>query len=174
MQRKLMVMMAASAMLSGCGDSGAALYTLEPGMWRTEVQLLTPIGNMMSPAERAAMDPAEFATMQAQMSRPQIVEAGECRVATPVRLQGLLASARLARAPSSGCDSTSHEMRADGFRLAMSCQANDGPVSVVLDGQVSPGRVATDMQWQAAPQQGQPNPPAMRIRITETRTGDCA
>ena len=169
--RRLAVM-GSVLVLAACGPSEAPLFNRQPGMWKVDMQLLTSPLSMIPAEQRAQMDPAALAQMQANMGKVQPVEAARCVDGGETYAHNLTQFAGQ-YVNTQGCDWTRNETTANSYSREGLCPIDGKMIPTLIEGTFSDTVITTTLGVQPPTEPNTPPPAEIRIKMIETRTGDC-
>lgn len=158
--------------LAACGPSEAPLFNRQPGMWKVQAQMLTPASSIVPADVRASMSPEEFAQLQVRMSQLQEVEAPRCVDASETYAHNLTQFAGQFGSMQ-GCTWTRNETTANSYSREGTCPIDGNMVPVEFEGTYSDTVITTTFSVQPPTEPNKPPPGRFRMKMIETRTGDC-
>ncbi len=159
--------------LTGCAESGPPIFERQAGLWRTEFQFIDLASAMITPQMRSEMDPAAFAAFQAQANRPQTTNAPQCVGEEQVYAANLFSVASAGGFAAMGCNLPETERTESTVIMEGACRVGDVPSQMRVEINYAPDLVSTTFISRADATAEIPRPPEMRMRLTETRIGDC-
>ena len=165
-------MMVPVLVLTACGPSEAPLFNRQAGMWKVDMQILTSASSLISAEQREQMGPAAFAQMQADMQKVQPVEAPRCVDASETYAHNLTQYAR-GFGELQGCDWERNEVTASSYSRKGLCPISGDMVPVEFEGTYSDTVITTTFAVTPPTEPNKPPPGQIRMKMIETRTGDC-
>jgi Protein of unknown function (DUF3617) len=159
--------------LAACGPSEAPLFNRQAGMWKVDMQMLTSASSIVPAEVRASMSPEEFAQMQVRMSQLQEVEAPRCVDASETYAHNLTQYAN-GFGSLQGCDWERNEVTGSSYSRKGLCPIDGEMIPVEFEGSYSDTVITTTFAVTPPTEPNKPPPGQIRIKMIETRTGDCA
>lgn len=158
--------------LAACGPSEAPLFNRQAGMWKVEGQMLTSASALVPAERRAQMTPEAFAQMQVEMSRLREVEAPRCVDASETYAHNLTQYAGGFGALQ-GCEWESNEITPSSYSRKGLCPIDGNMLPVEFEGTYSDTVITTTFAVTPPTEPNKPPPGQFRMKLIETRTGDC-
>jgi hypothetical protein len=135
------------------------------------MQLLTSASAIVPPEQRAQMDPAAFAQLQADMEKMQPVEAARCVDGGETYAHNLTQFAN-SYVAMSACDWTRNEVTDSSYAREGICTSHGESIPMSIEGSYSDRVITTTLAVTPPPEPNKPPRSEIRIKIIETRTGD--
>lgn len=169
--RRLAVM-GSVLVLAACGPSEAPLFERQAGMWKADRQMLSlPFASAITPQQRAAMSPEQSAILQ-QSTQPHAIAAPACISDTSVTAASLADLAPTGIISNGACTIEKQERTDSGFVIEGVCSVDGADRPLRVDGSFTDSSITRTYVLRGAPAPNMP-PRDHRVKIIETRTGDC-